>query len=947
VALAIDISNNIYIVGNTQSLNGISFNSNFQSQLYIGPQYNVDGYLAKFNENGNIIWGTYAGGENLDHLTSIAVKDNYLVVGGNTLSFNNISTSGVFQENHNAITLSDGMVYKFSNNGNRIWSTYYGGEQVDYIYTIEVDDEDNIYFGGETASNNNISTPGSFESSNLGGYSGYFVKLNSNGSRLWGSFLRDAPVNSIVFKNNSIYISATNGITSNPPNWTNACSYRSNGFLEGYIGKFSKLGSIVWGTFIGGQSSGSYADTVIAFDNNNNIFVSGQTRQSNTGIVDSNSYQQTILGLFNNYFLMKFHESDLCTMDFQPSSTSPICTSQSISFDNIPAGYTYNWSGPNDFISTIQNPTITNATNSNNGLYTLVISDGIACSCQKTYTFNILVEDNLGPIPSINSLTTINGDCNTIISTIPTALDNCAGTIIGTTTDPLAYSIPGNYTITWTYDDGNGNISSQIQDVLVTQSAIPIVNQNFYYCLGQNATINNIAITGENINWYDAQTGGTILTSTTALQNGVTYYATQTINGCESENVPVVVTIQNTAAPTGAISQTFCSTQNATVADISTSGTNVIWYADNITTTPLSNSSALADDTSYFATQTINGCESQTRFEVYIDLINTLNAVDYQEMLCDDLDNGFETINLSNYNSNFITVTGNTFSYYNSLNTAENQVTSGQITNISNYNLTIGASTIFVRIDSQNGCHQVVELQLTLVRKPQITIADIMPICEGSSITINAGNGYDTYNWSTGETTQSIVVSQTGNYSITVTENHTGISCSSTKNFTVVNSNAATVSQISTSDWTDNNNTITVLLTNSSVGNYVYSIDGTNYQSSNVFTSLQSGEYTVFVKDTNGCGIIDQEIYLLMYPKYFTPNGDSYNDTWKIKFSQNEPNSKIAIFDRYGKLITMFSGSSPGWDGTYNGNLLPATDYWFVVTRQNGKEFKGHFTLKR
>jgi gliding motility-associated-like protein len=83
-----------------------------------------------------------------------------------------------------------------------------------------------------------------------------------------------------------------------------------------------------------------------------------------------------------------------------------------------------------------------------------------------------------------------------------------------------------------------------------------------------------------------------------------------------------------------------------------------------------------------------------------------------------------------------------------------------------------------------------------------------------------------------------------------------------------------------------------------------------------------------------------------MYPKYFTPNGDSYNDTWKIKFSQKEPDLKIAIFDRYGKLLKTMNRFE-GWDGKLNGRDLPSDDYWFVVTRKNGKEFRGHFAMKR
>ncbi|CAM4081946.1 MULTISPECIES: T9SS type B sorting domain-containing protein [Flavobacterium] len=72
-----------------------------------------------------------------------------------------------------------------------------------------------------------------------------------------------------------------------------------------------------------------------------------------------------------------------------------------------------------------------------------------------------------------------------------------------------------------------------------------------------------------------------------------------------------------------------------------------------------------------------------------------------------------------------------------------------------------------------------------------------------------------------------------------------------------------------------------------------------------------------------------------------------YNDFWKIKFSENVPHLMVTIFDRYGTIIKQFSSNSQGWDGNYLGEQLPSTDYWFVVTRENGKEFNGHFTLMR
>jgi len=121
---------------------------------------------------------------------------------------------------------------------------------------------------------------------------------------------------------------------------------------------------------------------------------------------------------------------------------------------------------------------------------------------------------------------------------------------------------------------------------------------------------------------------------------------------------------------------------------------------------------------------------------------------------------------------------------------------------------------------------------------------------------------------------------------------------------------------------------------------------GENYQDENVFSNLKHGEYKVYVRDKNGCGMVDQDVFLLMYPNFFTPNEDGYNDTWKIKLSENEPGLTIRIFDRNGKFLKEL-GNSKGWDGTINDKPLPASDYWFLVTRGDGKEFRGHFSLKR
>ena len=140
------------------------------------------------------------------------------------------------------------------------------------------------------------------------------------------------------------------------------------------------------------------------------------------------------------------------------------------------------------------------------------------------------------------------------------------------------------------------------------------------------------------------------------------------------------------------------------------------------------------------------------------------------------------------------------------------------------------------------------------------------------------------------------------------------------------------------------------------IGNYEFSVDGgewvqLNNQNSLIFEDLDFGDIQVVGRDINGCGEFLQQLTLIDYPKFFTPNNDGFNDTWNIT-SLNDQNALIYIFDRYGKLLKQLDSSSEGWDGSYNGKPMPSNDYWFKVEYEDPqtgaqKTFKSNFTLKR
>jgi gliding motility-associated-like protein len=167
---------------------------------------------------------------------------------------------------------------------------------------------------------------------------------------------------------------------------------------------------------------------------------------------------------------------------------------------------------------------------------------------------------------------------------------------------------------------------------------------------------------------------------------------------------------------------------------------------------------------------------------------------------------------------------------------------------------------------------------------------------------------------------------------------------------TTINPSSLTDFQWIVSEPFSSNPTITIIP--NSPGNYLYQLDSGTPQTSNVFYNVSSGLHTVQVTDINGCSdtIVKNDILIIDYPRFFTPNADGYNDTWNINDLYLQKNSKIYIYDRYGKLLKQIFPFQSGWDGKYNNNDMFSDDYWFVVEFEYNntmKLFKSHFTLKR
>ena len=200
-----------------------------------------------------------------------------------------------------------------------------------------------------------------------------------------------------------------------------------------------------------------------------------------------------------------------------------------------------------------------------------------------------------------------------------------------------------------------------------------------------------------------------------------------------------------------------------------------------------------------------------------------------------------------------------------------------------------------------------------------------------------------------GATSATYTATAVGTYTVVATNSTTNC-VSNIASAAVTATNPATSLTVTQSEYFSDNAILTVNVTGGN-GTLLYQLDQGVLQESNVFTGVTGGLHTITVVDTQGCTYLTNEVLVIDYPKYFTPNGDGHNDTWNIT-GMDQSDAKLFIFDRYGKLVKQIVPStlSNGWDGTYNNIPMPSTDYWFTLDyTENGtqKQFKAHFSLKR
>lgn len=492
------------------------------------------------------------------------------------------------------------------------------------------------------------------------------------------------------------------------------------------------------------------------------------------------------------------------------------------------------------------------------------------------------------------------------------------------------------------------------------------------FALMGNQDISNLTVTyyASNQNAFDGVSPYPTNYSNTTPNEEVAFMKVTNLDGCvqikeitlKVNPLPAVVTTSLTQCDPGFNPDgiTLFNLNEATTA-LTNNNANLataFFYAGNAISSSYTNVTN-PQQIQALVTNLTTGCSSTSTVNLDVNLVNPIVNI---SPVCDDenSEDGLAPFDLTT--SDLVLTTTQTVQYYETLNDA--LLEQNEITNTNAYtNLTPYDATIYFRIEEQNSCNGIGTLNLKVKKLPNLlkTLEKEYYVCENlpvKFISLDArlleGNPTDfTYQWfknnvAISENTYSIQVNQPGTYSVIVT-NAEG--CSKTKVIPVLNSSNAIIDEIKIEDASSTSNSIEIILNPASIGNYVFALDNEDgyYQSAPLFEAVSMGFHTIYIKDLNGCGVVEKLVAIIGAPKFFTPNGDGYNDSWKIEgVSQYfSPSTVTYVYDRYGKFIQKIFALDDGWDGTYKGKSLPADDYWYVINLEDGRTVKGHFSLKR
>jgi hypothetical protein len=589
-AIQNDGGNNIYIVGYTESTNGISTASSFQQ--FFGGGTN-DGFLAKFSSAGARVWATYYGGSGNDAVYGIDVDGAGKVNIACYVESSGLSTGGTYQTAYGGN--GDALVAQFDNLGTRQWATYYGGTDGDGVNDICHNTSNEICVLGGSYSTSGIASLGAYQTVQAGNYDGFLVKFNSTGTtRLWGTYYGgsddDVPGSVACDPSGNIYFvgyTASTSAVATPGSYQDVFG---GGGYDGFLVKFNGSGVRQWATYMGGNDY-DYSQSVAA--DAANVYVYGESF-SDIGLATAGSYQEYNMspGSYDN-FLQKFDLSGNIQWGTYYGTVGMDYCGGNRGMSLGSTGNIY-FAGSSDYSSGLATPGTYQLVNNSLGYY-----NGFAAKfngCQSLAApvisgFPIVCRNSTGTF-TVNNIPTAttyywsmpggwSGTSNT--NSITVTVDNTSGYLHVYATDGCGFS-PIDSTYIQVPDPhvtiaANGPTTfCQGGDVLLDDT--DPLNWGFYTYQWQQNNANIAAATFHN---YDATASGN-------------YRVIMSDAGCNDTSNTIAVTVNTT--PTASITAggptTFCIGGNVVLSTPTGPGWTYQWKQNNLTIPSATNSSYTA-----------------------------------------------------------------------------------------------------------------------------------------------------------------------------------------------------------------------------------------------------------------------------------------------------------------------------------------------------------------
>ncbi len=553
--------------------------------------------------------------------------------------------------------------------------------------------------------------------------------------------------------------------------------------------------------------------------------------------------------------------------------------------------------------------------------------------------------------------------------------------------DPLATDVAlvNNTKYYASQTEGSCESASRLEvTVTINNPAAPTGNANQSFCSIDNPTVANLTATGTDIKWYDAASDGNLLSATYNLVDGDTYYATQTVGTCESdERFAVTVTINNADAPTGDAEQLFCISDSPKVSDLSVNETNNIkWYDAETGGNLLNATDNLVDGSTYYATQTVGSCESATRFAVTVT-VNELPQTNFT----------MEDVAVCNGQEATLTLSGSQDGInYQLQDVADNSNVGDEVAGNTdgseiNFVFTPNETTTYQVYAYNPGCSVTLADQATVTVNPlpqtDYLLESDQAICLGNSaeLTLSGSQTQVDYTLQDAADNSDIeTISGTGNALTYVVSPNSDITYQIFALNTVTSCSAV---------LSDNVNVTVNSLPEVSIfdGEQKFckeeakrlsdiEVDGTNvewYADEALTTQLNDTTilehnvtyYCVSISE-DGCmsetpasvtAIVELCMADVVIPEGFSPNNDGINDYFVIEGAEFFPENNLLIINRWGNKVYEADSYKNNWDGTntfgltIGGKELPEGTYFYIFTfddkEGNSEIRKGYIYLKR